>query len=102
MAPDDLGSLRLLQHLATHEDHMRPITEAEANAITQILAEFSVPEQLGCLASIMFGVIIAGCDNDLNRAEPIVHQMISSLPHHWNLVKGIYEFDQMQPTSRPN
>lgn len=78
------------------------ITDSDAQKIIDILAQFSINDQLSCLTTLIFSHILAACGNDVHRAEPVVHALISHLPQQWQLTRGLYQLEHMEQPALPN
>jgi hypothetical protein len=75
---------------------MKSISEDELRRIVAILSDFPLNEQLGCLTTLMFSLTINACGDDVTRAEPLVQEILRTLPKHWERTRGMHLFDRLQ------
>jgi hypothetical protein len=82
----------------TQEPHVR---EEDAAIIIDALAGYSLPEQVGCLMSLIFSHVTQAC-GDLHRADQVMQQLIAAFPAQWRMTKALVEMEMTAPTGLPN
>lgn len=83
-------------------DRENRVSETDAEAIIEALGGYTLPEQIGCLLSMIFSHVSAACDHDMAKADAVMQQVIDAIPHQWAVTKAAIQLQTMAPTGRMN
>jgi hypothetical protein len=74
---------------------MSKITDEHANKIIEVLDNYPLTEQISCLTSLIFSLVLAHCEHNMDMADVVVRQVFSHMPHHWELTKGVMQLHSL-------